>query len=283
MKKPNTARLCAAVFGTGLAVALPAQAALVLTFSDSVGHPLPIDNSPCSGIAWTAGAEFRLCDPTGTSLGTGLPLQKNVLNGGEQWIFNDAGVLTGVSGTPGNPGTLDEEASGSAAPVAGTNPTLHQTLALIVAPMNLLAPIQDSLAAAAYGAGVFLNGLPPDVSENTPFLHFPVIEMQWAGAWLPLGQASGGVTFYADIYNIVAGDYVPGLGSWYGFDFHLHASEYVDPGEDPNGVGFSGWTLQWELQGQGVYSTQPPVPVPAAVWLFGSGMLGLFGVIVRRR
>jgi hypothetical protein len=56
----------------------------------------------------------------------------------------------------------------------------------------------------------------------------------------------------------------------------------------PNGVSFSlgtaaltgsGATLALSFTGNGA---PPPVPLPAAVWLLGSGLLGLAGVARRR-
>lgn len=262
-------------FTAGLLASMPARASLVLTFTDSIGHALPIDNAPCSSIAWSAGAEFRACDPTGLALGGGLPLQRSVITGGEQWFFNDAGVMTGVSGTPLNLGANDPYAPGSAAPLSGTNPSLQQDHGFLGVLTNFLAPVQGSLAAAAYGDGMFAGGVPEEADDRA-FINFPVLEMQWAGNWMTFGQASGGVTFFADISNVV----VSMGGGITSFDFHLHASEYIDAAEDPLGIGFEGWTFQWELQGQGVYTS--PVPVPAAAWLFGSGLMALLGVVRRK-
>ncbi|HEY9198592.1 MAG TPA: hypothetical protein VIR60_04430 [Gammaproteobacteria bacterium] len=269
MKMNHRITLSTAVLATGLVVNFPAQASLILTFSNSAGHALPIDHSPCGSIAWTAGAEFRLCNTTGKLEGGG-PYQKSVITGGEQWIFNDAGIMSGVSGTPMNVGTVNDP--NSAAPTPGTNPSLQQDFGFF-GPTNFLAPVQGSLAAAAYGAGMFIGGVPAE-ADDVPFINIPVLEWQWVGAGHPLGQASGGVVFYGDITNVVASlD-----GNTVAFDFHLHASEYIDSAEDPNNTGVAGfWTLQWELQGQGVYTS--PVPLPAGAWLFASGLMALAGIV----
>lgn len=48
------------------------------------------------------------------------------------------------------------------------------------------------------------------------------------------------------------------------------------------GGGFNGQLSQWSITG--IATAGPaPVPVPAAVWLFGSGLLGLAGIARRRK
>jgi len=61
-----------------------------------------------------------------------------------------------------------------------------------------------------------------------------------------------------------------------------HAEELIDPAEDPFAAGFAGWTAQWDLHGV-MDPIHTAVPVPAAVWLFGSGLLGLVGVARRKK
>lgn len=114
-----------------------------------------------------------------------------------------------------------------------------------------------------------LGGIPA-VGTNMTFLNAPVLEMQLLGAWMTPGSASGGVAFIADVSNVVT------VGNTTTFDFHLFANELIQATEDPNAIGFAGWTLEWHQQGSGVYTA--PVPIPAAVWMFGSGLLGLMGL-----
>jgi hypothetical protein len=276
MKPTMKKTLLAAALGlTFNAVTPAAHASLVLTFTDSTAAAAK--PGACSNIAWTAGAEFRLCDPTGTQIGGGLPFQKNVIFGGETYAFNDAGVMTGVTGTPGNPGTTPSGTysfPGSVAPSANTNPTWQQNHGLLAVTFNFLAPVAGSLAGAGYGPAAYLGGVPA-AGSDIAFLHVPVLEMQWAGTWLPLGQASGGVTFIADISNVVT------AGNTTTFDFHMFANEFIDISEDPGVTGFDNWTFEWHQQGSGVYTA--PVPIPAAVWLFGSGVLGLAGFARRKK
>ncbi|HEY9120288.1 MAG TPA: hypothetical protein VIN33_11055, partial [Marinobacter sp.] len=76
----------------GLAFASHAAIAdITLTFADSVAAGVAGTDftfSTCN-INFLAGREFRMCDPSG-ALGGGLPLQKDALFGGEEWIFSDA-------------------------------------------------------------------------------------------------------------------------------------------------------------------------------------------------
>jgi len=279
MKPTMKKTLLAAALGLTFNIVTPAaHASLVLTFTDSTATAAK--PGACSGIAWTAGAEFRLCTPTGDSLGFGSPLQKNAIIGGETYTFSDADVMTGVTGTPGNVGAIS--VPGSAAPTPGTNPTMHQNTFFGGPAFNLLAPITGTLAGTAYGPATYVGGVPV-AGSNIPFITAPVFEAQWGGTWFPLGASSGGMTFIADISNVVT------LGNTTTFDFHLFANECIDGalaagcslggGEDPGDAGFSGWTFQWHQQGSGVHTV---VPIPAAAWLFGSGVLGLFAAARRR-
>jgi hypothetical protein len=124
------------------------------------------------------------------------------------------------------------------------------------------------------------------ISPGTTTFFAPVLELQWGGAWLPLGSFGGtGITFVMDITPTSAST----------FDFVLRANECIDGasatgcspgggGEDPATVGFEGWTAQWFMSGTGVTSgAHTVVPVPAAAWLFGSGLIGLLGSALRKR
>lgn len=252
-----------------LGTAVSAQAATAVTFSDS-GAASAIAGA-CSAIAWTAGSEFRMCDPTGTALSGS---QKDVMNGGETWSFSSSGQMAGVSGTPTNPGAY----TGSAAPVAGSNITLQQSTVFFGPAFNFLAPINLSGAGATYGAGMYNVG-PPTNGYYASIFSFPVLEAQWGGTFFPLGQASGGVTFSGTLSGCVTTGLVTDC------HFDIYANEYIDASEDPGSAGFAGWTAQWHLQGNNslVYTAPAAVPVPAAVWLFGSGVLGLAGFVRRKK
>lgn len=269
-KKTALASAIALGMGTGVA-----EATVVLTFADThVGNTTPLAGA-CSGIAWTADGNFRMCDPSGVALGGGAPLHKDAMTGGETWSFSDAGVMTGVTGTPGNPGTTYAGTAsfpGSAAPVASTNPTLQQGASFFGPMFNFLAPVSGSLAGTSYGTGLLSGGTV--ITPGTTTFTAPVLEAQWGGTWFPLGQASGGITFTMDITPTSAST----------FSFVLRANEVIDVVEDPGSAGFAGWTAEWFLTGTGATSgAHTVVPVPAAVWLFGSGLLGLVGIARRKK
>lgn len=247
--------LCGAISAVmlGLGNLATTEAALTLTFTN--GTATAAKPGACSGIAWTAGNEFRMCDPSGAALGGGVPLQKNTINGGEVYTFNDAGVLTGVTGTPGNPGATYP---GSAAPGASTNVSWQQSAGFFGPAFNFLAPYSGSLAGTAYGNATYIGGAPA-VGINIPFISVPVMEAQWGGTWFPLGQASSGVTFTADISNVVT------VGNTTTFDFHMYANELINAAEDPGSAGFTGWTAQWHQQGTGTY-TDSGAPTVSTVY-----------------
>lgn len=88
-----------------------------------------------------------------------------------------------------------------------------------------------------------------------------------SGAWMPTNCSAD----------------VPGCGSYiftngnaqfiwdgaYGHNYILNYTATV-PNNDPSGLGGASYLLHLE-------GTVQAVPIPAAVWLFGSGLLGLFG------
>ena len=179
----------------------------------------------------------------------GVNGNKSNIRGGEQWVFDDAtGVMTAVNGTGMTPG-----ANGGAAPTGDVG--LMQNANFFSIPFGFLAPTLGSAAGNLYGETTLS-------ATATGFdIHFSVIEAQWGGSWFTLGSATGGITFGCD----VLGSNVVCIG-----EHQIQASE------DPTSAGFGGFAPQWELHGT-------VVPVPAAVWLFGSGLLGLIGIARKNR
>jgi hypothetical protein len=81
------------------------------------------------------------------------------------------------------------------------------------------------------------------------------------------------------------GGFIAGLYNNFGSDYYHPESNWV--GGAYLGEGYSEWTLvsQWWFKDQGlghsgvwVNNAGSPVPIPAAVWLLGSGLLGLIGI-----
>ncbi|MCR4347293.1 MAG: Ig-like domain-containing protein [Sulfuricaulis sp.] len=240
MKKTVFAASLGLAFGAAVPVA---NAGLTLTFVNGTAATAIAGN--CSAIAWTAEAEFRMCNTTNIALGGGFPLHKDTIIGGETFSFDDTNVMTAVTGTPGNPGAASHP--GSAAPTAGTNDSWQQPAGFFGSDFNFLAPVSGSLAGTAYSTARYIGGTPTNGTQ-VPFIKAPVLEAQWAGTWFPLGQASGGITFYANITNAVT------VGNTTTFDFEMFANEVIDVSEDPGSAGFAGWTAQWHMQGSGVYT-----------------------------
>lgn len=211
-------------------------------------------NYTCNTSDFTAGAEFRFCDPSG-NLGGGPPSNKDSVSGNEVWIFDANGVFAGVSGTALTAGVNPAYIPGTSADPDG-GPGMDDGAPVKGQLFSFLAPIAGSPAGNAYGTGQLQS-----VTASTFELFFPVLEAQWGGSYMTPGQASGGVTFY--------GTYGSGA-------FSMWAEELIDPAEDPNGIGFGnpGWTFQWYYTGT---TDLTNVPVPAAIWFFGSGLIGLFG------
>ncbi len=68
---------------------------------------------------------------------------------------------------------------------------------------------------------------------------------------------------------------------WNTSDFFSYVRLTDDPNEGQQG---SGGTVGADIDAVGAISSAPAViPIPAAVWLFGSGLIGLIGVSVRNR
>jgi len=88
------------------------------------------------------------------------------------------------------------------------------------------------------------------------------------GAWNPVGGTGATGTFASGIGRFTwDGIY----GDAYILDYHATV---------PSG-GFAG--VQYELHLQGNVTQTAVIPVPAAAWLFGSGLMGLVGIARRRK
>jgi len=202
-------------------------------------------------------SEFRMVAPDGRVGGGG---EKSPLTGvgDESWSFDaTTGLMTGTgTAFPGNQGAP----VGSVAPVMNTNPTLDRGSFFKGIPFDFLAPTTTSLAGDAYGPASISF-----ISGDLFTIFFPTLELQWGGAYFPLGLNTGGVNF--DCIGALSGNVQ--CAAEYTFNAAM--------GEDPGNTGFDGWTAQWNF-----YGTMSAVPLPATVWLFGSGLLGFLGVASRQ-
>lgn len=109
------------------------------------------------------------------------------------------------------------------------------------------------------GWTVFWNGLNIPMTTN---------------AWTPLNAVAAGMQ---------AGPYTNSVGMllWDGVYGNAYTLDYTAtvPTGDPSGMG----GVKYGLHLTGTVSAPAAVPVPAAAWLLGSGLLGLVGVARRRK
>lgn len=89
-----------------------------------------------------------------------------------------------------------------------------------------------------------------------------------AAAWNPFLNAFG--MSYASNYNGIVGNIDVTSATHPIF-------EGVNVLYQASGNSISGTGIQVSLNGQGLYAVSP-IPIPAAVWLFGSGLIGLIGI-----
>lgn len=278
MKNTTLSAAVALVLGS---MTMGAQAA-TLTFGNTTTAGVAgtdFNYSSCN-VNFNAGREFRMCDPTG-ALGGGLPLQKDVIAGGETWGFTGSD-MTSVTGTgavgavdPGVTYYIDLGAVDPSSDRDGEALGLHQGADFFGNGFNFLAPVLGSdsnTAGASHPNDIAIAAGQYTVTSATTFeIFFEVLEAHWAGAHFMLGQDGGaGITFY---------------GTTDGTNFSMWAQETIDASEDKTSAGFAGWTAQWYMVGtiEGFDGGTTVIPVPAAVWLLGSGLIGLVGVARRRK
>ena len=130
---------------------------------------------------------------------------------------------------------------------------------------NTVAPTGDTTNGINFGGWT--------VAWNT-LSNIPMTGGAWAvGNCAVLGCIDGSLaTFSNGVANF----------SWDGVYGNAYQIDYTAtvPAGDPSGFGGTQYFLR--LTGT-VTEGAPPIPIPAAVWLFGSGLLGLVGVARRRK
>ena len=247
---------------TALGLSATAASAVTITFgtNNEVGNVAfpaadPVNASAFGTLPGAPNPDFRVMNG-GTASGGG----EKQIGTTASWTFDDTtGLLTSVAGTQVTPGAAVYGTNGgvtSAAP--GGDIGLFNNALFLGAPFGFLAPTVGSAAGTAYGAG----SISIDGGGDLFTLSFPVLEAQWNGAAFTIGLNSGGITFNCG-----------GL---------LSANQWCQGEEQiaflDDSLGFAGQYTQWELG-----DVPSVIPVPAAVWLFGSGLLGLVGVARRKK
>ena len=187
--------------------------------------------------------------------------------------FNDDSKVQGIEGialTQGTTGFTIGQTTGVGASHGGA--PLPGDTGEITAPWDLLANTgSDQLTIAATGDttnGLDMSGWTLNWNGSGP------IEMG-TGAWNVLNCAAShldcaGATFVDGIADV----------SWsgvYGDSYTLFYSATIQAG------GLNGLSYFLKLTGTVEQGLVPAVPVPAAVWLFGSGLLSLVGVARRKK
>ena len=113
------------------------------------------------------------------------------------------------------------------------------------------------------------------------------------------GSSANGAVFFVEFFNELAGGGSLGPGiigqidnapsDWTTYNFSTIAGDAITAAGGVtlqlNGVcgGVPGCLSDWQIDNVSISADVNAVPVPAAVWLFGSGLLGLVGVARRKK
>jgi hypothetical protein len=159
---------------------------------------------------------------------------------------------------------------------------------LMAGNFTLLSPTTTSASGLAFGAAhisAFSTG------AGTFSVTFPVLHVQWAnGAYLIGGDGDGDMAGGHGVL-LCGAQPVPGgcpgagltlSGTFGSGSFLLSGSQAMTKDEVTVG-GFRKQIVEFSLGGTYTTTFGHAVPVPAAAWLFGSGLLGMVGVARRRR
>lgn len=180
--------------------------------------------------------------------------------------YNDDGIF---SSEEGNAISMNEGVfvDGAAQPASGSHTgTVDGTESpSIDNPWNFLA-----------NTGMHQSLSPITVVSNDYFGNMALDFSGWSVTWnaLPSSIDLGGDAIVGDTgLATLTCDFDCSDGDRYTLEYTAHV-----PVDDPSGFG----GVYYGLHLEGTVSAVP-VPVPAAVWLFGSGLIGLFGFAKRRK
>ena len=257
MKKSTISQALVAALAMGAGNVIADTVEISLTGNAAPG-PFTSSILAVNNAAFTAGNTFRVMN-NGAASGFG---EKQIVSGNEVWTF-DANTMTTATGGDMTPGVSMQSASGNAVIAAGNG--LFDNAIFFGGAFGMLAPTAGSAAAAASGAGTLQN-----ISGDNFEIKFPILHTQWGGSdsAFTLGEVEGGIVLSCT-------GYTSGTG-------HCTGDSLIDSSEDS--AGFAGQYTQFDLDiSVSVTAAPPEVPVPAAAWLFGSGLLGLVGVARRKK
>lgn len=223
---------------TGLLVTTihPASADIVMNFGDNI-NPASSFPSTLNSTPFDPGTEFRYVDVYGNFAG-GTPSQKTNLDGNEAWVFDEVtGHLKGVTNTDAVQGNspdvnyyIDLGYNEPGTCRYGC-PGLFKSDGLIYSlPFEFVAPLPGTPEGIENGPAVL------SITSATTFeIHFPILEIHWAGARGLFGKyPDTGVTFFCSGQPEA--------------DFRCTMEHLGTAQEDVDSTGvFSSFTLQMEL------------------------------------